>query len=74
MFSLVYSYIYGFAKNYVLLYEDEAVTSHFAQSAKQQLIDYMMILDEALQEQNAQAILQTLNSISNQYMKSSRIF
>jgi hypothetical protein len=66
--------IYGFAKNYVLLYEDEAVTSQFAQSAKQQLIEYMSILDKALQEQNAQAILQALNSISNQYMKSSRIF
>ena len=39
--------IYGFAKNYVLLYEDQAVTSEFAQAAKQQLLDYMLKLDSA---------------------------
>ena len=66
--------IYGFAKNYVLLYEDEAVESSFAQTAKQQLLNYMQILNDALQNGHAETILQSQNQVSQHYMQSSRIF
>ncbi|WP_250621782.1 hypothetical protein, partial [Acinetobacter pittii] len=33
--------IYGFARSYVILYEDEAVTTEFAHTSKTQLIAYM---------------------------------
>lgn len=66
--------IYGFAKNYVLLYEDEAVESEFASSAKEQLLSYMQILNNALQSNQSHIILEVQNKISYQYMQSSRIF
>ncbi len=66
--------IYGFARTYVILYEDEAVTSEFANTSKSKLIDYMECLNEALLNQNDSAILDALNQVSDDYIKSSRVF
>lgn len=66
--------IYGFARTYVILYEDEAVTSEFANTSKSKLIDYMEFLNEALLNQNDSAILDALNQVSDDYIKSSRVF
>lgn len=66
--------IYGFARSYVILYEDEAVTSEFANTSKSTLIDYMECLNEALLSQNDSAILNALNQVSDDYIKSSRVF
>ncbi|WP_038341935.1 hypothetical protein [Acinetobacter sp. A47] len=66
--------IYGFAKNYVLLYEDQAVTPDFSSKVKAQLSSYMHEINQALLTQDANQILNTLNDISKQYMQSSRIF
>ncbi|NUF35794.1 hypothetical protein HUN19_17575 [Acinetobacter oleivorans] len=66
--------IYGFARSYVILYEDEAVTSEFANTSKSMLIDYMECLNEALLNQNDSAILDALNQVSDDYIKSSRVF
>jgi len=66
--------IYGFARSYVILYEDEAVTSEFANTSKTKLIDYMECLNEALLSQNDSAILNALNQVSDDYIKSSRVF
>ena len=66
--------IYGFAKNYVLLYEDEAVTASFAQMAKAQLLQYMQQLNQALLTQDKALILDALNKITQHYMQSSRVF
>jgi hypothetical protein len=67
-------FIYGFARNYVLLYEDQEVNPEFAKKAKNQLIDYMSELNTALITQDSNLILDTLNNISKKYFKSSRIF
>lgn len=66
--------IYGFARSYVILYEDEAVTSEFANTSKSKLIEYMECLNEALLSQNDSAILNALNLVSDDYIKSSRVF
>lgn len=66
--------IYGFAKNYVLLYEDQAVTSEFALQAKQLLILYMVELNQALITQEARIILDRLNYVIKIYNQSSKIF
>lgn len=66
--------IYGFAKNYVLLYEDQAVTSEFAEKVKDQLVHYMSDLNKALLTRDSAKILDSLNSISKEYIASSRIF
>ncbi len=66
--------IYGFAKNYVLLYEDQAITPEFAQIAKQQLLGYMSQLDGAIQTGQKADILDSLNQVTVDYMQSSRVF
>ncbi|MFZ2289944.1 MAG: hypothetical protein WAV92_09775, partial [Halopseudomonas yangmingensis] len=66
--------IYGFAKNYVLLYEDQAVTADFSNTAKTQLLTYMQQLNAALETQNKALILKRLNQVTQDYMLSSRIF
>lgn len=66
--------IYGFAKNYVLLYEDEAVKSDFAHSVKQQLLTYMQMINDALLSKDSDLILKVQNNIAHHYMNSSRIF
>jgi len=66
--------IYGFARSYVILYEDEAVTSEFAQASKETLMNYMSHLNEALLTQDDSLILNALNQVSNDYMQGSRVF
>ncbi|MBP2546422.1 hypothetical protein [Acinetobacter guillouiae] len=66
--------IYGFAKNYVLLYEDQAITAEFAAKAKNQLLGYMQQLDTAIQTQDRAIILNHLDQVTAHYMQSSRIF
>ncbi|HCQ9872858.1 hypothetical protein [Acinetobacter baumannii] len=67
--------IYGFARSYrFILYEDEAVTTEFAQASKEMLVNYMNRLNEALSTQDDHIILKTLNQVSNDYMQGSRLF
>ena len=66
--------IYGFAKNYVLLYEDQAVTADFSNAAKTQLLTYMQQLNAALETQDKALILERLNQVTQDYMLSSRVF
>jgi len=66
--------IYGFARSYVILYEDEAVTSEFARTSKEILINYMNCLNETLLTQDNSRILSALNQVSHDYMQGSRVF
>ena len=66
--------IYGFAKNYVLLYEDQAVTAQFSNAAKTQLLTYMQQLNAAFETQDKALILDRLNQVTQDYMLSSRVF
>nr|WP_174507157.1 hypothetical protein [Acinetobacter sp. Marseille-Q1620] len=66
--------IYGFAKTYVLLYEDQAVSTDFSSTAKAQLLEYMHRLNDAFLTQQSENILLTLNEISTHYLKSDRVF
>lgn len=66
--------IYGFARSYVILYEDEAVTTEFANASKTTLIGYMECFNEALLSQDDSAILNALNQVTDNYIKSSRVF
>lgn len=66
--------IYGFARSYVILYEDEAVTTEFARASKETLMNYMSHLNEALLTQDDSLILSALNQVSNDYMQGSRVF
>ncbi len=67
-------FILGLSKNYVLLYEDQAITPEFAKTAKDQLLDYMQQLHDAIVTENKILILETLNKVTADYLHSSRIF
>ncbi|WP_150956538.1 MULTISPECIES: hypothetical protein [Acinetobacter] len=66
--------IYGFTKNYVLLYEDQPVSPDFSSKVKAQLTHYMQEINNALATEDAASILAALNDVSKQYIDSSRIF
>ena len=66
--------IAGFCRTYVLLYEDQAVTSEFASKNKQQLLQYMQHLDRALVTQDPAKAYVAINEVLQQYLASDRIF
>lgn len=66
--------IAGFCRTYVLLYEDQAVTSEFASKNQQQLLHYMQILDQALATQEPAKVYIAINDVLQHYLVSDRIF
>jgi hypothetical protein len=72
--ATAYYLIANFARSYVLLYEEEAVTFDIANKAKAQLLDYLKRIHGVSQNASAEARLSTLNAITLDYLKSSRIF
>ncbi len=69
-----YFLIYGFARSYVLLYEDQGIDPAFAETAKTQLLDYMNRLNAAFKTGAATDLISTLNWIVLDYGRSGKIF
>ncbi|GAA4339119.1 hypothetical protein GCM10023144_36990 [Pigmentiphaga soli] len=69
-----YFLIYGFARSYVLLYEDQAIEPAFAEAAKKQLLQYMTRLEDAFRSGSAAEILAAMNWIVIDYGHSGKIF
>jgi hypothetical protein len=65
--------VVGFARSYVLLYEEEAVTVDAAHAAKAQMLDYLQRIDDS-PGSAAETRLQTLNDIISHSLSSTRIF
>ena len=59
--AAVYFLIFGFARTYVMLYEDQEVSPQFAEDNQKLMLSYLNILDEALQKRCAESIYQALN-------------
>lgn len=70
----VYFLIFGFARTYVMLYEDQEVSPQFAEDNQKLMLSYLNILDEALHKQNAESIYQALNKVVNEYENSKKVF
>jgi len=71
--AAAYFLIYGYARNYVILHDDEPITLAYAQASKQQLLGYMRQLEAALPLGPA-ALLQAMSAIVSDYLKSSKPF
>jgi hypothetical protein len=71
--AAAYFLIFGFARSYVLLYEEEAVTVDTAHAAKAQMLDYLQRISDSL-GLSTESRLQTLNDITTHYLNSTRIF
>ncbi|AKM48145.1 MULTISPECIES: hypothetical protein [Edwardsiella] len=69
--SLYYT-VYRFARQYVLLYEDQAIDPDFAQHAKRTLAGFLATLEAALN--GAEAPYSALNRVVTAYLAGDRIF
>jgi uncharacterized membrane protein len=72
--AAVYFLVFGFARSYVLLYEEDAVPPERAQRAKRQMSRYLDILASALADGSTLARLSALNAVVLDYLQSDRIF
>jgi hypothetical protein len=72
--AAAYFLVYGFARSYVLLYEDQGISPEFAATAKTQLLGYMNRLAEAFHAGEAQDLIDAMNWIVLDYNKSGKIF
>ncbi|WP_085246828.1 hypothetical protein [Gilliamella mensalis] len=70
----VYFLIFGFARTYVMLYEDQEISPQFAEENQNLMLSYLNILDEALNKQDAQSIYHALNKVVNEYENSKKVF
>jgi hypothetical protein len=72
--AAAYFLVSGFARSYVLLYEEDAVPAEQAQRAKQQLTRYLEMLASSIMEGSPSARLSALNAVVLDYLQSDRIF
>jgi hypothetical protein len=72
--AAAYFLVFGFARSYVLLYEEDAVPADLAERAKNQLRGYLEILASAIADGTPAAKLSALNAVVLDYLQSERIF
>ncbi|MDQ0142068.1 hypothetical protein [Cupriavidus necator] len=63
--AAAYFLIYGFARSYVILHDDEGITTEVANAAQAQLLGYMRALESELGQ--GQALLEAMNRIVLDY-------
>ncbi|MES2026567.1 MAG: hypothetical protein V4448_13530 [Pseudomonadota bacterium] len=71
--AAAYFLIANFARSYVILYEEEAVTIDVARKAKTLMLDYLRQI-AAAQSGNAEARLSAVNAIVIDYLRGEKIF
>jgi hypothetical protein len=72
--AAAYFLVSGFARSYVLLYEEEAVPAELAQRAKRQMTRYLEMLASSIADGGASARLSALNAVVLDYLQSDRVF
>ena len=70
----VYFLIFGFARTYVVLYEDQEASPQFAEDNQKLMLSYLKILDEALKKADGAYLYQALNRVINEYENSKKVF
>jgi len=68
-----YYLLYGFARSYVILHDDEGVPSAFAEDAKRQLLGYMRQIDAAIPLGPAM-LLDVMNGVVRDHDAASQAF
>ncbi len=70
--AAAYFLIYGFARSYVILHDDEGITTEIANAAQAQLLGYMKALEPNLGD--GQALLEAMNQIVLDYYGRRQLF
>ncbi|AGW92941.1 hypothetical protein N234_23220 [Ralstonia pickettii DTP0602] len=71
--AAAYFLVYGFARSYVILHDDEGITMEVAEMAKNQLLGYMRAVEQALPG-GAEALLAAMNEIVVHYDANKQLF
>lgn len=69
-----YFLIFGFARTYVMLYEDQAISPQFAEDNQKLMLNYLSMINDALQQSDEKVRYQALNNVVNQYENSKKTF
>lgn len=72
--SSAYFLIAGFARTYVMLYEDQEVKPEFAKRSQQSMLVYLNLLKQALKSGDKSVLLDAMNKIVNDYDKGDKVF
>lgn len=72
--AVVYFLIFGFARTYVMLYEDQEVSPEFAESNQKTMLSYLLTLEQALVQNEPALLYIALNDVVNCYEQSNKIF
>lgn len=72
--AIAYYLIAGFARTYVILFDEEATDLGLANKAKEQIEDYLRRIQSVLTHQSGEMLVSSLNSIVLDYLESDRIF
>lgn len=72
--AAAYFLVFGFARTYVMLYEDQEVSPQFAEDNQKLMLSYLNILDEALKKGDALSLYNALNRVVNEYENSKKVF
>ncbi|QIQ20847.1 hypothetical protein [Zophobihabitans entericus] len=72
--AAVYFLIFGFARTYVMLYEDQEVSPQFAEDNQKLMLSYLNTLNAALQKSNAAELYQAMNDVVVKYEESKKVF
>lgn len=69
-----YFLISGFAKTYVMLYDDQEVKPEFAEESQHLMVSYLKVLEEALETGDKATLFEAMNAIVSNYEQSKKIF
>lgn len=72
--AAIYFLIFGFARTYVMLYEDQAISPEFAESNKQLMLSYLNKLESAVLSHSEAEKFERLNQVVNEYNQSKKVF
>lgn len=72
--AAVYFLIFGFARTYVMLYEDQEVSPEFAEDNQKVMLSYLNVLNEALKSGDVANLYSAMNRVVNQYESSKKVF
>lgn len=72
--AIAYYLIAGFARTYVILFDEEATDPQIANTAKEQIEDYLRRIQSVLAHRSPEMLVSSLNSIVLDYLESDRIF
>lgn len=72
--AAAYFLISGFAKTYVMLYEDQEVSPEFAEIGQKLMLNYLNKINAALEMHNKESLLAAMNEIIADYEQSKKIF